>query len=84
MLVMPNELGAAANRQVDVKEDFCSVALPNTGIRHRQVPLAGIPNTFRKVIPDEAKPVWKELYTASKTDCFHKYWFVQFSNFTER
>ena len=84
MLVMPNELGAAANRQVDVKEDFCSVALPNTGIRHRQVPLAGIPNTFRKVIPDEAKLFWNDLYASSKKDCFHKYWFVQFSNFTVR
>lgn len=68
--------GTAARRGADKGEALYTISRPNTGLQLRQESLQEIKKKSRKVTPDEAEPLWNDLYHASKTECLHSYWFV--------
>ena len=57
-------------------EKLYTITRPNTGLQPRQGSLAEIEEMYEIVTPMEVKQFWNNHYDASKTDCLHKYWFV--------
>ena len=76
--------GTAARRGADKGESLYTISRPNTGLQLRQESLAEIKKKSRKVTPDEAEPIWNELFTSSKTNCLHIYWFVDVNGISQK
>ena len=68
--------GAAARRGADKGEYLYTISRPNTGLQLTQESLSEIKKRFRKITPQKAEPIWKDLFNSSKTNCSHIYWFV--------
>ena len=68
--------GAAARRGADKGEYLYTISRPNTGLQLTQESLSEIKKRFRKITPQKAEPIWKDLFNSSKTNCSHIYWLV--------
>nr|CAH0110931.1 unnamed protein product [Daphnia galeata] len=68
--------GTAARRGLEKGESLYTISRPNTGLQLRQESLAEIKKKYKKVEPNDAKPLWVDLFASSKTECIHTYWYI--------
>ena len=65
-------------------EAIYTISQPNKGRLLHQASLAQIDKKYKKVEPNDAKPLWVDLFASSKTECIHKYWYVNVKVFFSR
>uniref|UniRef100_A0A5S6QQW1 Strawberry notch AAA domain-containing protein n=1 Tax=Trichuris muris TaxID=70415 RepID=A0A5S6QQW1_TRIMR len=65
---------ARGRRSTKNDQQLFTVYKPYCSINAKVEPLSQIKQRYRKVLPKDAEPIWKEQYLSSGVNCQHVYW----------
>ncbi|CDW58965.1 sno, strawberry notch 1 [Trichuris trichiura] len=66
---------ARGRRSVKSDQQLFFVYKPYCAYNPKTEPLSNIKQRYRRVLPKDAEPIWREMYDSSDTNCQHIYWY---------